>query len=174
MHIRTIYSAIIDNKVEPLLSNLLKLLKPGGYLQWDESDASALHVQVPQASLKADATIQLVKIQALFSAQNKLYPNWLHDLGSTLQAAECEVIAHDEFEPRHDLSRAWNDNMLLVWTGVTSLVPEIEIPLPPGMGLPQTISRDSYARLLAEAVNETSKGAFIGMPYHVFVVRKSV
>ena len=36
VHIRAMYSCIIDNKVDPLLSNLLKMLKPGGVLQIDE------------------------------------------------------------------------------------------------------------------------------------------
>jgi chemotaxis methyl-accepting protein methylase len=34
VHIRAFTSCIVSNKVEPVLEKLLKLLKPGGYLQW--------------------------------------------------------------------------------------------------------------------------------------------
>lgn len=30
VHVRTIYTAVVNNKVEPLVDNLIKMLKPGG------------------------------------------------------------------------------------------------------------------------------------------------
>ncbi|TKA48833.1 hypothetical protein B0A55_12867, partial [Friedmanniomyces simplex] len=46
--IRTIYSAVIDNNIQPLLLNLIKMLKPGAYLQWAENDASTLTARAPE------------------------------------------------------------------------------------------------------------------------------
>lgn len=173
VHIRAIYSCIKDNNVEPLLTNLLKLLKPGGYLQWDESDASTISCQVSSPDTKAEGAETIVKIQDMLSrAQSKLLPDWLRDLPKTLESHECENIAHEEFQPANELARAWTDNILLVWRDLIPMMPEKAMPLPPGMGLPESLSRDSYAELFAKAVDECSKGAKLGMVYHVFVARK--
>jgi len=174
VHIRAIYSCIKDNNIGPLLTNLLQLLKPGGYLQWDESDASTLTCQVPSPDLKAEGTQTIVKIQDLFSrAQSKLLPDWLHDLPKTLGSRGCEVLAHEEIQPANELARAWTDNILLVWRDLIPMMPAQAMPLPPGMGLPESLNRDSYAELFGKAVDECSKGAKLGMLNHVFVARKS-
>lgn len=175
VHIRAFYSCIVDNNVEPVLNNLLKLLKPGGFLQWDESDASTLSCQVPGPDVKAEAADTIVKIQNLFSrGQSKLHPDWLHNLPETLKGSSCEMIAHEEFQPLNELARAWNDNILLVWRDLIPMMPEAAVPLPPGMGLPETLSRESYAELFAQAVDDCAKAAKLGMVYHVFVAKKSI
>jgi hypothetical protein len=174
VHIRTFYSCIKDNNVELVLTNLLKLLKPGGHLQWDESDASSLNCQVPCPDVTAEAAETIVKIQNLFSrGQSKLHPDWLHNLPETLKGNDCEIIAHEEFQPLNQLARAWNDNILLVWRDLIPMMPEMAVPLPPGMGLPETLSRESYAELFAQAVDECGKGVKLGMVYHVFVAKKT-
>ena len=149
------------------------MLKPGGYLQWDETDASTLACQTPSPEIVAPATETLVRLQSIFSAQNKLSADWLHDLPAMLEGHGCEIVANESVKPCNELSRAWSDNMLMVWHGVVSMLPESPIPLPPGMGLPETVSRKSYAELLARSTEETSKGAAMGMMYHVLVARKS-
>jgi hypothetical protein len=174
VHIRAIYSCIKDNNVEPLLTNLLKLLKPGRFLQWDESDASTLSCQVPSPNMKAEGADTIVKIQDLFSrAQSRLLPDWLRDLPKTLMNRGCEIVAHEEFQPLNELARAWTDNMLLVWRDLIPMMPEKAMPLPPGMGLPESLNRDSYAELFGKAVDECSKGAKLGMVNHVFVAKIS-
>ena len=150
------------------------MLKPGGYLQWDESDASTISCRAPSPDVKAEAAETIVKIQHMFSqGQAKLLPDWLHNLDKTLEESGCEVVAHDEFKPLDVLARAWTDNMLLVWRDMISLIPEAAVPLPPGMGLPETLSRESFAELFGKAVDECSKGVKVDMVSHVFVARKS-
>ena len=174
VHIRTMFSCVIENKVDPLLSNLLKMLKPGGFLQWDESDGSAAKCQVPSPDVQAEATQTIVKLQRMFTrGQSKLHPDWIFNMPATLQDRGCEMVAKEEYEPSKELARAWTDNMLLVWRGLIPMMPEQAMPLPPGMGLPESISRNSYAELFGKAVEETSKGAAINMKYYVFVAKKA-
>lgn len=175
VHLRTLYSTVIDNKVEPLLSNCLKMLKPGGYLQWDESDASTLACYTPNSSIKSDATRSLVKIQdATARMYSKMTPDWLHSLPATLEERGCKIVAKEDFEPEARLARAWTDNMLLVWRGVIPLIPEgVKMPMPPGEDLPKTLSRKGYSELFREAVKETGQGVRLGMKYHVTVAKKT-
>lgn len=173
VHLRALYSTVSGNNVDPLLSNCLQMLKPGGYLQWDESDASTLTCFTPNASVKVDACKQIVAVQD-FSARmfTKMLPDWLHNLKSTLEERECEIVAHDEFDPDKRLARAWTDNMLLVWRSMVALIPEQEMPLPPGMGLPEKLSRARFSALFKEAIEETQNGAMIGMKNDVYVAKK--
>lgn len=174
MHIRAFYSCIKSNNVQPVLDNLLKLLKPGGYLQWDEGDASTLSCEVPSSEVKAPATETIVKIQSMFSRnQGQLHPDWLYDLPKTLEQSGCEMVAHDVYKPPNELIRAWNDNMLLVWREMIPMMPEAPVPLPPGMGLPESLSRESFAELFKQTTDECSKGAKVQMVFHVFVAKKS-
>lgn len=174
VHLRALYSTIHGNKVDPLMSNCLKMLKPGGFLQWDESDASSLLCYTPGETVKADACKQIIALQDLSSRMfTNMTPEWLHKLPTTLRERGCEIVAHDEFEPDRRLARAWTDNMLLVWREMVALIPEQETPLPPGMGLPEKLSRASFAALLKEAIGETQQGVMLGMKYHVHVARKA-
>lgn len=173
VHLRALYSTVLDNKVDPLLSNCLKMLKPGGYLQWDESDASTLRTFSPSEGDKVDACKQVLAVQD-FSARmiTKMIPDWLHNLRDTLAGRGCEILVHEELEPDRRLARAWTENMLLVWRSMVALIPEQEMPLPPGMGLPEKVSRALFAALLQEAIKETQQGVMLGMQYHIFLAKK--
>ncbi|KAK4549667.1 hypothetical protein LTR36_004968 [Oleoguttula mirabilis] len=176
VHIRTISSAIIDNRVDTLLQNLLRLLKPGGYLQWDENDLSTLaaHAAPGEESVVASSMRTMVALQTLFAQhQGKILFDWLHELPESLKSNGCEVLAHDSVGPRPELSRAWSDNTLTVWMSMIAMLPEQEIPLPPIPGLPKSISRQSFADLVRKAAEESSKGACVNMEQIVVVARKA-
>ena len=175
VHIRAIYSAVIDNLVEPLLSNLLKMLKPRGFLQWDKNDGDSLACHVPSPDVKADAAKTIVKIQQVISrGQSKLLPDWLHNLPTTLQDRGCELVAHEEIQPLTELARAWTDNILLVWRSILPMLPETSVTLPSGMGLRESISQASFAELFKKAVDESSNGAALNMEAVVVVARKAL
>ena len=175
VHLRTLYSTVVGNKVDPLLSNCLKMLKPGGFLQWDESDASTLACFPPNDSVKSDATRSLVRIQdATARTYSKMTPDWLHNLPDTLRERGCEILALEEYAPQERLARGWTDNMLLVWQSLVGLIPEgVEMPLPPGDDLPKTLSKAGYTKLFKEALVETRNGVMVGMNYHVFLAKKA-
>ncbi|KAK0795581.1 hypothetical protein LTR02_008927 [Friedmanniomyces endolithicus] len=171
--IRTIYSAVIDNNVEPLLSNLLKMLKPGGYLQWAENDASTLTARAPEGT-GMDAMTSVASIQKFFSRhQGKMDPEWLHNLRPTLERHGCEVLADDTVKPFPELSRAWSDNLLMVWIGLPARLPEQAIPLPHVPGLPASLSRQSLGDLVMQSAAEASQGAWAAMDQRVVVARKT-
>lgn len=51
-------------------------------------------------------------------------------------------------------------------------VPETPAPLPPGMGLPEALSKATFAELVQKSAEETSKGARLSMPFHSVLARK--
>ncbi|KAK5728382.1 hypothetical protein LTR15_001518 [Elasticomyces elasticus] len=173
VNIRTIYSAVIDNNVEPLLLNLVKMLKPGGYLQWAENDASTLTARAPEGVDK-DAMSTVVSVVNFFlEYQSKLLPDWLQTLGSSLGKQGCEILANDTISPSAELSRAWSDNMLTVWIGMPAMLPEQPIPLPQMPGLPVNVSRHTFGDLVMKSAQESSQGAWPAMDQRVIVARKN-
>lgn len=46
LHVRLITVVVKNNDPRPVLANLIKLLKPGGYIQWDEVDSMNCYVQL--------------------------------------------------------------------------------------------------------------------------------
>ena len=175
VHVRTLYSAIISNSVELVLGNVLKMLKPGGYVQWDEQDASTLQCTVPADSdLAAPSTKAMVEFFGITAEMGKLSPKWLHELPKKLEAEECEVLVEEHVAANPLLHRAWCDNMLTVWWSVAPRIPEhgFPLPAPAGSGLPSAMDRKTYLELWEESVEECRQGAFISMEQVVIVARK--
>ena len=149
------------------------MLKPGGYLQWVENDASTLTARAPEGT-GMDAMTSVASIQKFFSRhQGKMDPEWLHNLRPTLEQHGCEVLAVDTIEPFPELSRAWSDNLLMVWIGLPGRLPEQAIPLPQVPGLPASLSRQSLGDLVMESAAEASQGAWAAMDQRVVVARKT-
>ena len=171
--IRTIYSAIIDNKVEPLLDNLLAMLKPGGYLQWAENDFHSSAVHTVEGG-KADALNAIINIQKFFAVhQSKISSAWLLALPRTLEQQGCRILVEDHIMPFPSLARAWSDNNLSVYMDLIPHLPEQEIPLPPVPGLPKTLSRKTFADLVMQGAKEASSGAWVSMEQRILVAQKA-
>ncbi|KAI9871737.1 MAG: hypothetical protein M1830_002509 [Pleopsidium flavum] len=60
VHVRLITLVIKDNNALPVINNLRKLLKPGGYLQWDEVDTVGTYIE------SADPSVSTTAIESLF------------------------------------------------------------------------------------------------------------
>lgn len=118
MHIRTLNSAIVDNNVGPVLDNALKMLKPGGYLQWEENDPSKLACEAADETVSTASTDMMVRLQVvMLKAHSRILQDWLYALPETLRERGCEVVAHEVSEAKRELARATTDNYLLVWQG---------------------------------------------------------
>ncbi|PYI11226.1 hypothetical protein BO78DRAFT_403243 [Aspergillus sclerotiicarbonarius CBS 121057] len=68
VHVRLITVVVKNNDPRPILANLNRLLKPGGYLQWDEVDTIG-------CSIKTVPGISACNLNALFS-QLKGHDTW--------------------------------------------------------------------------------------------------
>ena len=62
--------------------------------------------------------------------------------------------------------------MLTVWMGLIGRLPEQAMPLPQGMGLPESLGRKGFADLVMCAAGEAAKGASVDMVYKMIVARR--
>lgn len=143
------------------------------YLQWDESDPAKLSVDLLEnAQTDGQACKTFATFLRLMSIQTMVSSEWLYQLPTTLRNNGCEIIDEQHVAPRKELQRAWCDNLLTVWMGLISQVPETPIPMPKMEGLPEKMSKQTFADLFQRAVVECSKGAWMKMDAIVIVARK--
>ena len=59
VHVRLLVLAVENSDPRPLLRNLINMLKPGGFLQWDELDFAGTHVNTINESMQTPALEEL-------------------------------------------------------------------------------------------------------------------
>lgn len=84
---------VIEEDPVPVLRHLLKLLKPGGYLQWCEIDLESQHVETIAPGIPTDC---LEAVQKLTVVDNtRLLPLWVKTLDQTMRAEGVESVHAD-------------------------------------------------------------------------------
>ncbi|KAH9828345.1 S-adenosyl-L-methionine-dependent methyltransferase [Teratosphaeria destructans] len=173
VHIRAIFSAVVNNNAGPLIESILALLKPGGHVQWDESDVASWHTVtsfpgVPTAAMETMLKFQKHKIVDMGGLRGQ----WLRDLPTTLKQHGCEILADERFHAGRELYKAWADNSLTTWQMGFANWPDRPLPLPDIEGLPKEVTREWYLDLFEQCVQEAEQGATALFDLHVLVVRK--
>ncbi|KAI0815511.1 hypothetical protein GGR55DRAFT_629178 [Xylaria sp. FL0064] len=103
VHLRLVLSLIRSGSPKPVIQHIKMLLKPGGYLQWDELDPfNHYHVLTPESDSKAPnmvATFKNVKTIADWS--------WIERLPETLVEEGFETAVQYPHEPAPGMFKAW-------------------------------------------------------------------
>ncbi|KAI1487269.1 hypothetical protein F5X96DRAFT_650927 [Biscogniauxia mediterranea] len=107
VHVRLITVVVKNNDPRPVLANLAKLLKSGGYLQWDEVDTIGCSVK----------TVPGVSANCLDKLNSQLRGNdtWKYHLTQTLDENGFTGSLLYTYEYGLDLARFWNDVYVSTW-----------------------------------------------------------
>ncbi|KAL8819053.1 MAG: hypothetical protein Q9223_002431 [Gallowayella weberi] len=100
---------------ESLIRNLLTLLKPGGFLQWTESDPNTNRLIVAPGS----TTPSTEGVEEIISIFNNPRPDinheWIPRLGEYLsQPNNADLVAWERYPVRKELQMDWNIGSLFV------------------------------------------------------------
>ncbi|MCJ1239924.1 hypothetical protein MMC14_007922 [Varicellaria rhodocarpa] len=116
VHIRLFMCVVRNNDPELLLKNLLKLLKPGGWLQWGELDLQSSTFVTANPLLSADS----LKDAAIFprslgSTDTRMDPSWVPSLPEIFEKNGLRTVSCDH-KP-HSLSHLpfMNDINVMTW-----------------------------------------------------------
>ncbi|MCJ1377483.1 hypothetical protein MMC17_000578 [Xylographa soralifera] len=89
VHIRLFAFAILNNDPTPILRNLVRMLKPGGWLQWSEADSMPMksrHLQLTRS------TIAQKMMTKFFLWTDRYYPRtWVPDLAEKFMEQGLEM-----------------------------------------------------------------------------------
>ncbi|OTB05903.1 hypothetical protein M426DRAFT_10046 [Hypoxylon sp. CI-4A] len=146
VNLRFFSVVLLNEEIRHVIGRLLRLLKPGGYVQWEEPDFRTVRVNKTQPDSKTNYLEELMK---LFTVQDaRLNPGWVIKLPQTFAAAGfvdtetdirnakpwLEFMFHECGLMMHELSARKTNN--------------------------EKMARD-VSRLLPLAVEETRNGAFV-------------
>lgn len=158
VHVRLLVLVVENSDPRPIIRNLVKMLKPGGYLQWDDLNYPGTHVKAIDKSLQTPALQEL---------RDMVYSRGRNDW--TLQ---LDVILADEgfqdtrlyhFEDRLELARANGEQHLLTMEEFASRLARVD----------KKEEASKINRLIQSVYKEYLEGAVLSMPRVVCVARKA-
>ncbi len=157
VHARLLAIAVDNSDPRPLLHNLIKILKPGGYLQWDELDFSNAHVKTADGSLQSPALEELRK--TIYSQGRQDWTVQLAEIAGDEGLLDAKLYRYGD---RIELARFNSEQYLLVMDEFATRL--------------ATINKEEASklyRILQDAYKESSQGAALSMPKVVCVARKA-
>ncbi|KAI1277113.1 S-adenosyl-L-methionine-dependent methyltransferase [Xylaria sp. FL0933] len=162
VHVRAAVSLILNADTEPLLSSVLAMLKPGGWLQWEEP-APYFLVQQATPTREKSACKTLVDTQRPRSDKRGCKSDYLAELDQHLARHKFgEVYMTKTFTRKEDY-RGWTDDCLMIWEDYVSQLPSKDTD-------PQAdLTKEFWAEHLTKAVVETEKGVALH-PEAIFMV----
>jgi len=152
VHVRLLF-AVIDGDPTAVVEHCLKLLKPGGYLQWDEMDPGALHTSSHVSAPSLDALAEIWK--------NARSTAWISRLPQIFEQNHLSVVATDTFS-----EHLWQRHMMMeIWClSADDFAARLESS--------GSLEKASVLRQLAtDAYPEIKRGAFYSHAWRVVVGR---
>ncbi|KAJ5117035.1 hypothetical protein N7456_001383 [Penicillium angulare] len=125
IHISLLIFVIKNENVPAVMGRLLKLLKPGGYLQWLETDASSFRIQKASPDNKIEALTKLINL--LSSSDNTVFRengftgvqydarNPLPEMVMPLH--ECNLLVHENMARKTNNTK-WSEAINRILPGV--------------------------------------------------------
>ncbi|KAK2616874.1 hypothetical protein QQS21_000252 [Conoideocrella luteorostrata] len=157
VHTRLLLLVVQEKDSRPIIQNLHRLLKPGGYLQWDELDTVNALIKKVNPDQQ---TLALDQLREWSRADSQ------HDW--TVQFADFCIeegfidAKIDFFEDGNELARAFNDQHLLITEEFAQSLGEL--------GHSKLAAK--YLSLVEEAYDESVAGGALCVPRVVCVARK--
>ncbi|KAL9118287.1 MAG: hypothetical protein Q9187_005171 [Circinaria calcarea] len=166
VHIRAFTVVVRGEDTASLLKNVIAMLKPGGYLQWDEVDAGSFHPETPRASISTQCTDELLREWKNSCAKAGMGFVWISSLDDSFTSQGLEVVDSFRIAHRNDLKKAFSDNWLtaLEEAGVSFTSR--------GGGSGPFATADGFRELFKNVVKETREGAGIALDLIVVLGKK--
>ncbi|THV46103.1 hypothetical protein BGAL_0416g00040 [Botrytis galanthina] len=151
VHVRLITVAIKNNDPRPVLANLRKLLKPGGFLQWDEADSVDWTVKNIDSSVATDAVRRL--FQQLCGSHD-----WKRYMVDILNEDGFQDVQLHKVEYNLTMARYWNDVYMSTWDEFAKMI--VRKP-------------EESLQLSREAMDQVRDGCAISCPKLVWIAQKA-
>ncbi|KAI2628869.1 S-adenosyl-L-methionine-dependent methyltransferase [Hypoxylon sp. NC1633] len=144
VHIRNFVFVLCDDDIPKVLSNLMKLLKPGGHIQWGEPDMLSWQIKTMREGLETSALMQLMKLSQ--PQDPRLSPTWVPKLPEQFKEAGLLVVECDVRDAPPALAMAMHECALQIHEQVARMTKNEEV----AQGLKD---------LMPQVLDETRQGA---------------
>jgi SAM-dependent methyltransferase len=157
IHLRLLILVVQDSDPVPVIRNVARMLKPGGYIQWDDLNYPDTHVYKAHADAETPAFDQLRRF--VYSQGRH---DWVLDLPRLLEENGFVDATLEHFRDRKDLAAANGEQHLAT---MQEFVGGLEQE-----GMME--DAESIRALLSEVYREATSGVALSMPRVVCVARK--
>lgn len=157
VHIRA-FAAIVSYKggdPAPVLSVASQLLKPGGFLQWEEWRADRIIAESPSPEINKAACDLVLRIFNRTRQAKGVRSDWVDVLGTHLGQHGFQDTRQHRHETRKQDLKGWTEDNLMIWDEGDTHYP-IESQDPNAQ-----LAREGWFDLFAAAVKETEQGVVV-------------
>ncbi|KAL9017718.1 MAG: hypothetical protein Q9185_004993 [Variospora sp. 1 TL-2023] len=155
VHVRSL-CGVIRADPDSVVRNMAALLKPHGYLQWEEVETSCAYIETVNATVRAHAVLDMGRLVRA-SPECVLMPN-IPDL---LRANGFYNVQWSRVVPPKPLLKYHTDMLVLKWAELVSRLPATDE------------RKEQYSRLMLDVKEETQKGVACVSPKMVFVAQRT-
>lgn len=153
VHIRAFGSVTPD--AESVLCVASELLKPGGYLQWEECRGDMITAESPSPQVSKTACDSIIQILKGGLQAKGISKDWVDVLDIHFSQYGFENVRLNRHEKRRQDLKAWTDNYLMIWD-------ELAVLFPPCSQEPNAqVTREAWLDLYAAAIKETEQGVAV-------------
>ena len=153
VHVRLVIFVVRNNDPRDIVRNLLALLKPGGWLQWDELDLSGSHLERGNGNDVAAPAAE----NALKRIQSISVNHWTSNLASILEEEGMEKA---------------DRNVYIIPPPWAKIFSDMHLMMEDEMSMPSHEAKSAKIREIAAICEESRKGAIISTPLSVTVAQK--
>jgi hypothetical protein len=166
VHVRLVFLAIPKDQIASVVQNLVALLKPGGYLAWDEFELGSSHDLWPDTFLNS-----IIDIMKDFMRSKNLTLTPTADLRAAFESHKLEnIITRDYVTFRHPElateSQVWNKHAL------SSIIPPSLVRL--GRVENMEMARAMWLEYEGDIDEAFERGVVPGCPVVSIVARKGI
>ncbi|OTB07050.1 hypothetical protein M426DRAFT_9126 [Hypoxylon sp. CI-4A] len=156
-----LFGFIIRDDPRPVLRNLIKMLKPGGYVQWSDTDIDSWHIRTTSADVPTDHMDELWRLSV--PKGTSLTPTWVSSLPQIFETEGLLDVEADwqAGDPLTTLAIHWCN--LPVYEMVVNILRPTD---------PEKAAK--IAELIPKAIEQTKKGAMFAFKRVNVVGRKPV
>ncbi|SPO04708.1 uncharacterized protein DNG_07393 [Cephalotrichum gorgonifer] len=155
VHVRAFSSIIRNGDVSPLLTSALDLLKPGGWLQWEETLVANFSATAPSPDVSKQACDTIIHILDAGGRANGLEFEFLNSLDEHFAGNGFVDVEVRKIDKRASDLKAWTEDYLMVWE-------ELAVMFPSRKQVPQSpMTKEGFQELFAKAVAETEAGVVV-------------
>jgi len=157
VHVRLLVLVLESGDPGPILKKLWRMLKPGGYLQWDELDCVNMCVKKVRPEVEAPALEKLLEM----SRSNGRH-DWTFKLPEFMEKEGFLEVEMENFGDEDRMVRAFNEQHLLTMEEFAASL----------VKLGKQEAAEEFYRVIGESYQESTRGAALCIPRIVCVGRK--
>ncbi|EFQ97616.1 hypothetical protein MGYG_00655 [Nannizzia gypsea CBS 118893] len=157
IHVRSLAMRLAGKDLKSVIGRLYQLLKPGGYLQWDESDYKNMGVAKTEPAVTAPSLTELAK---LWHSDGR--HDWTIALPQLLGEEGFQTLVNEHFDDKPELVTAFHSLHLLTLDEFALAIIR--------MGKHEAAAQ--IFKMVSDGIEEHRQGATLSIPRLVVVATK--